>query len=69
MLLTVLLFCRYNMLSQTKHTIDTDGLNSLSYTVLKVERHRLYTNITVDVGSPNQKRTGWGRVIQMRVFS
>ncbi|XP_067113557.1 LOW QUALITY PROTEIN: beta-1,4-galactosyltransferase 1-like [Osmerus mordax] len=43
---------RHNMLSQTKQTMDTDGLNSLSYTVLQVERHRLYTNITVDAGSP-----------------
>ncbi|XP_062311850.1 beta-1,4-galactosyltransferase 1-like isoform X2 [Osmerus eperlanus] len=43
---------RFSLLSQTSQNMDTDGLSSLSYTVLRVEKRRLYTNITVDVGSP-----------------
>lgn len=33
-------------------TMDTDGLNSLECKVVAVEKHDLFTKITVDVGMP-----------------
>ncbi|XP_077201585.1 beta-1,4-galactosyltransferase 1 isoform X2 [Paroedura picta] len=43
---------RFNQIAHTRETMSLDGLNSLSYTVLKTEHLPLYTKITVDVGSP-----------------
>ena len=40
------------MLSNTKQTMETDGINSLTYNVTNVEKDKLYTFITVDVGHP-----------------
>ncbi|XP_047210626.1 beta-1,4-galactosyltransferase 1-like [Girardinichthys multiradiatus] len=39
-------------LKETPHTIDRDGLNSLSYTVRNIRKDSLYTFITVDVQAP-----------------
>lgn len=43
---------RFNRLARTRQTIDSDGLNSLTYTVVRTEKFDLYTKITVDIGSP-----------------
>ncbi|KAL1023683.1 hypothetical protein UPYG_G00044520 [Umbra pygmaea] len=43
---------RFNRIRNTKQTMDTDGINSLKYEVIKVEKNVLFTNITVDVGNP-----------------
>ncbi|XP_060092970.1 beta-1,4-galactosyltransferase 1 [Heteronotia binoei] len=43
---------RFNKIAHTKETMNSDGLNTLHYKVLDTERFRLYTKITVDVGSP-----------------
>jgi len=40
---------RFNLLNDWRKHKDTDGLNSLVYKVLEVNKHHLYTNITVDV--------------------
>ncbi|CAL9697868.1 unnamed protein product [Knipowitschia caucasica] len=39
-------------LSQTKNTMDKDGMNTLTYTVKKIEKNVLYTFITVDIQAP-----------------
>ncbi|KAL6097985.1 uncharacterized protein ACO6RY_13394 [Pungitius sinensis] len=39
-------------LQHTKHTIDTDGINTLKYTVKEIKRDRLFTFITVDIEAP-----------------
>ena len=44
---------RGNILQRTSLTMEKDGINSLTYNVTKVEKDRLYTFITVDVGSPD----------------
>ncbi|KAM6473072.1 beta-1,4-galactosyltransferase 1 [Liasis olivaceus] len=43
---------RFNKIAHTKETMKSDGLNSLTYTVVKTDKFRLYTKITVDIGSP-----------------
>lgn len=43
---------RFNQIAHTRDTIDTDGINSLTYRVTKVEKLDLFTKITVDVGKP-----------------
>ncbi|XP_034033261.1 beta-1,4-galactosyltransferase 1-like isoform X3 [Thalassophryne amazonica] len=43
---------RFNLLKHTEETMVKDGLNSLSYKVIKIEKKDLYTNITVDVENP-----------------
>ncbi|KAL1023693.1 hypothetical protein UPYG_G00044650 [Umbra pygmaea] len=43
---------RFDRIRYTKQTMDTDGINSLKYEVIKVEKNVLFTNITVDVGNP-----------------
>lgn len=40
-------------LGQTQQTMYTDGINALQYTVKAIVKERLYTFITVDIGSPN----------------
>ncbi|XP_026875712.2 beta-1,4-galactosyltransferase 1-like isoform X1 [Electrophorus electricus] len=43
---------RFDRIAHTRETIDTDGINSLTYTVVKVEKGQLFTKITVDIGKP-----------------
>lgn len=43
---------RFNRIAHTRETMDKDGINSLSYRLLKKEKLDLYTKITVDVGRP-----------------
>ncbi|KAK9407961.1 beta-C4-galactosyltransferase 1 [Crotalus adamanteus] len=43
---------RFNKIAHTKETMKYDGLNSLTYTVIKTDKFQLYTKITVDIGSP-----------------
>ncbi|XP_070598286.1 beta-1,4-galactosyltransferase 1 [Erythrolamprus reginae] len=45
---------RFNKIAHTKETMKSDGLNSLTYTVIKTEKFQLYTKITVDIGSPKR---------------
>ncbi|XP_004838452.1 beta-1,4-galactosyltransferase 1 isoform X1 [Heterocephalus glaber] len=42
---------RFSRIAHTKETMHSDGLNSLTYQVLDIERYQLYTKITVDVGT------------------
>uniref|UniRef100_A0A667YR19 Beta-1,4-galactosyltransferase n=1 Tax=Myripristis murdjan TaxID=586833 RepID=A0A667YR19_9TELE len=41
-------------LEETAATMDKDGLNSLNYTVKKIEKDRLYTLISVDIHAPQE---------------
>lgn len=41
-------------LGHTQSTMDKDGINSLKYTVKKIEKDVLYTFITVDVNAPKR---------------
>uniref|UniRef100_A0A8C4YPB4 Beta-1,4-galactosyltransferase n=1 Tax=Gopherus evgoodei TaxID=1825980 RepID=A0A8C4YPB4_9SAUR len=43
---------RFDRIAHTRETMNSDGLNTLSYKVVKTEKYPLYTKITVDVGSP-----------------
>ncbi|XP_028911632.1 beta-1,4-galactosyltransferase 1 [Ornithorhynchus anatinus] len=43
---------RFNRISHTRDTMNSDGLNSLSYRVVEIKKYPLYTQITVDIGSP-----------------
>ncbi|GAB1288394.1 Beta-1,4-galactosyltransferase 1 [Apodemus speciosus] len=43
---------RFDRIAHTKETMRFDGLNSLTYQVLDVQRYPLYTKITVDIGTP-----------------
>uniref|UniRef100_A0A4W5KIM8 Beta-1,4-galactosyltransferase n=1 Tax=Hucho hucho TaxID=62062 RepID=A0A4W5KIM8_9TELE len=43
---------RFDRIQRTRLTMDTDGINSLKYEVIKVEKDPLFTKITVDVGKP-----------------
>ncbi|XP_013931643.1 PREDICTED: beta-1,4-galactosyltransferase 1 [Thamnophis sirtalis] len=43
---------RFNKIAHTKETMKSDGLNSLTYTVIKTDKFQLYTKITVNIGSP-----------------
>ncbi|XP_036892032.1 beta-1,4-galactosyltransferase 1 [Sturnira hondurensis] len=44
---------RFDRIAHTKETMLSDGLNTLTYEVLDIERYPLYTKITVDVGTPS----------------
>lgn len=46
-------FRRFDRIAHTRETMGSDGLNSLSYKVLRTDKYPLYTKITVDIGSPN----------------
>ncbi|XP_030648635.1 beta-1,4-galactosyltransferase 1 [Chanos chanos] len=41
---------RFDRIAHTRETMHKDGINSLSYKVIKVEKDQLFTKITVDVG-------------------
>lgn len=43
---------RFNNLAKTKETMDRDGVNTVRYDVVRIDRPKLYTNITIDVGTP-----------------
>ncbi|XP_040029304.1 beta-1,4-galactosyltransferase 1 isoform X1 [Gasterosteus aculeatus] len=43
---------RFDRIAHTRDTMHKDGINSLSYNVVKTERLDLFTKITVDVGKP-----------------
>lgn len=43
---------RFNRIAHTRETMHRDGINSLSYKVVKIEKFDLFTKITVDVGKP-----------------
>ncbi|XP_061056470.1 beta-1,4-galactosyltransferase 1 isoform X1 [Eubalaena glacialis] len=44
---------RFDRIAHTKETMLSDGLNTLTYLVLDVQRFPLYTEITVDIGTPS----------------
>ncbi|XP_034519908.1 beta-1,4-galactosyltransferase 1 [Ailuropoda melanoleuca] len=44
---------RFDRIAHTKETMLLDGLNTLTYKVLDIERNPLYTKITVDIGTPS----------------
>ncbi|NWU48270.1 B4GT1 galactosyltransferase, partial [Dromas ardeola] len=44
---------RFDRIAHTRETMSSDGLNTLSYKVLRTDKYPLYTKITVDIGSPN----------------
>ncbi|XP_068089827.1 beta-1,4-galactosyltransferase 1 isoform X3 [Hyperolius riggenbachi] len=41
---------RFDLIARTRQTMDSDGLNSLTYEVIRTEKYPLYTKITVNVG-------------------
>uniref|UniRef100_A0A1A8JTJ2 Beta-1,4-galactosyltransferase n=1 Tax=Nothobranchius kuhntae TaxID=321403 RepID=A0A1A8JTJ2_NOTKU len=43
---------RFDRIAHTKETMNKDGINSLSYKLMSVEKLDLFTKITVDVGKP-----------------
>ncbi|XP_026198305.1 DP-Gal:betaGlcNAc beta 1,4- galactosyltransferase, polypeptide 1, like [Anabas testudineus] len=43
---------RFDRIAHTRETMHKDGINSLSYQVVKIDKHDLFTKITVDVGKP-----------------
>uniref|UniRef100_A0A672JWW2 Beta-1,4-galactosyltransferase n=1 Tax=Sinocyclocheilus grahami TaxID=75366 RepID=A0A672JWW2_SINGR len=43
---------RFRRISHTQQTMKTDGIKSLSYKVVDIEKDLLYTQITVDIGKP-----------------
>lgn len=43
---------RFDRITHTRDTIYQDGINTLSYSVVKIEKEPLFTKITVDVGIP-----------------
>uniref|UniRef100_A0A9L0RZ22 Beta-1,4-galactosyltransferase n=1 Tax=Equus caballus TaxID=9796 RepID=A0A9L0RZ22_HORSE len=44
---------RFDRIAHTKETMFLDGLNTLFYNVLDVQRYPLYTKVTVDIGTPS----------------
>ncbi|XP_038142566.1 beta-1,4-galactosyltransferase 1 [Cyprinodon tularosa] len=43
---------RFDRIAHTRETMHKDGINSLTYNVIQVEKLDLFTKITVDVGKP-----------------
>ncbi|XP_051715645.1 beta-1,4-galactosyltransferase 1 isoform X2 [Ctenopharyngodon idella] len=41
---------RFDRIAHTRETMTRDGINSLTYTVVQIEKDQLFTKITVDVG-------------------
>lgn len=48
---------RFDRIAHTKETMNKDGIKTLSYKVVKVEKDQLYTKITVDVGKKITRQT------------
>ncbi|NXT27724.1 B4GT1 galactosyltransferase, partial [Syrrhaptes paradoxus] len=47
------IYNRFDRIAHTRETMSSDGLNTLSYKVLRTDKYPLYTKITVDIGSPD----------------
>ncbi|XP_078532642.1 beta-1,4-galactosyltransferase 1 [Lissotriton helveticus] len=45
---------RFNRIAHTRETMNSDGINSLSYKVVKIDKFPLYTRISVDIGLPQR---------------
>ncbi|XP_056120557.1 beta-1,4-galactosyltransferase 1 [Rhinichthys klamathensis goyatoka] len=43
---------RFKKIAHTKQTMNTDGIKSLKYKVINIEKDQLYTKISVDIGKP-----------------
>ncbi|XP_006798980.1 beta-1,4-galactosyltransferase 1 [Neolamprologus brichardi] len=43
---------RFNRIAHTRETMNKDGINSLNYQVVNIQKLDLFTMITVDVGKP-----------------
>lgn len=43
---------RFDRIAHTRDTMNKDGINSLSYRVVTVDRFDLFTKVTVDIGKP-----------------
>uniref|UniRef100_A0AAR2K6J0 Beta-1,4-galactosyltransferase n=1 Tax=Pygocentrus nattereri TaxID=42514 RepID=A0AAR2K6J0_PYGNA len=43
---------RFDRIARTRQTMDSDGINSLTYRVVRTEKDQLFTKITVDIGKP-----------------
>ncbi|CAM4499901.1 hypothetical protein PO909_014912 [Leuciscus waleckii] len=43
---------RFKRIAHTKQTMNKDGIKSLEYKVINIEKDELYTKITVDIGKP-----------------
>lgn len=43
---------RFNRIAHTRETMNKDGINSLNYQVVSIQKLDLFTMITVDVGKP-----------------
>ncbi|XP_059409177.1 beta-1,4-galactosyltransferase 1-like [Carassius carassius] len=43
---------RFKRIAHTRQTMNTDGIKSLSYKVIDIDKDLLYTQITVDIGKP-----------------
>lgn len=48
---------RFDRIAHTRETMNKDGIKTLSYKVVKVEKDQLYTKITVDVGKKITRQT------------
>lgn len=47
-----LISLRFDQITHTRDTMNSDGINSLTYRVINVDKLDLFTKITVDVGKP-----------------
>ncbi|XP_026122575.1 beta-1,4-galactosyltransferase 1 [Carassius auratus] len=43
---------RFKRINHTRQTMNTDGIKSLIYKVIDIEKDQLYSKITVDIGKP-----------------
>uniref|UniRef100_A0A3B4XTF4 Beta-1,4-galactosyltransferase n=1 Tax=Seriola lalandi dorsalis TaxID=1841481 RepID=A0A3B4XTF4_SERLL len=43
---------RFNKIQNTKNTMKKDGISFLTYRLVQVKKHPLYTNISVEIGKP-----------------
>ncbi|MEQ2189744.1 hypothetical protein GOODEAATRI_028446, partial [Goodea atripinnis] len=46
------IYNRFDRIAHTRETMHKDGISSLTYSVVQVEKLDLFTKITVDVGKP-----------------
>ncbi|XP_062391421.1 beta-1,4-galactosyltransferase 1-like [Sardina pilchardus] len=43
---------RFHNIAHTRKSMESDGINSLKYQVVRFEKNQLFTKITVDIGRP-----------------